>query len=56
MSVGLALAEAMLAARYNRPGHDLIDHRTYVIASDGDLQEGVARRPPRSRGTSGSAS
>jgi transketolase len=32
----------MLGARYNRPGHDLIDHRTFVIASDGDLQEGVA--------------
>jgi transketolase len=42
MSVGLALAEAMLAARFNRPGHELIDHRTYVIASDGDIQEGVA--------------
>ena len=42
MSVGLALAEAMLAARYNKPGHDLIDHRTFVIASDGDMQEGVA--------------
>jgi transketolase len=41
MSVGLALAEAMLAARFNRPGHEIIDHRTYVIASDGDLQEGV---------------
>ena len=42
MSVGLALAEAMLAARFNRPGHDLIDHRTFTIASDGDMQEGVA--------------
>jgi transketolase len=42
MSVGLALAEAMLAARFNRSGHELIDHRTYVIASDGDIQEGVA--------------
>jgi transketolase len=42
MAVGLALAEAMLAARYNRPGHDLIDHRTFVIASDGDIQEGVS--------------
>ena len=41
MSVGMALAEAMLAARYNRPGHELIDHRTFVIASDGDMQEGV---------------
>ena len=41
MSVGLALAEAMLAARFNRGGHELIDHHTYVIASDGDIQEGV---------------
>jgi transketolase len=42
MAVGLALAEAMLAARYNRPGHELIDHRIFVVASDGDMQEGVA--------------
>ncbi|MGH2804790.1 MAG: transketolase family protein, partial [Thermoleophilaceae bacterium] len=42
MAVGLALAERMLAARFNRPGHELIDHRTFTIASDGDLQEGVA--------------
>jgi transketolase len=42
MAVGLALAEAMLAARYNRDGHELIDHRTFAIASDGDIQEGVA--------------
>jgi transketolase len=42
MSVGLALAEAMLAARYNRGGEPLIDHHTFVIASDGDIQEGVA--------------
>jgi transketolase len=42
MSVGLALAEAMLAARFNRPAHEIIDHHTYVIASDGDIQEGVA--------------
>jgi transketolase len=41
MSVGLALAEAMLAARFNRTGHEVIDHHTYVIASDGDVQEGV---------------
>jgi transketolase len=41
MSVGMALAEAMLAARFNRSGHELIDHHTYVIASDGDIQEGV---------------
>ena len=41
-AVGLAMAEAQLAARYNRPGHAIIDHRTFVIASDGDLMEGVA--------------
>jgi transketolase len=42
MAVGMALAEAMLADRFNRDGHQLIDHRTFVIASDGDMQEGVA--------------
>jgi transketolase len=42
MAVGMALAEAMLAARFNRPDHELIDHRTFVVASDGDIQEGVS--------------
>ncbi len=41
-AVGMALAEAHLAARYNRPGFTVVDHHTYVIASDGDLMEGVA--------------
>jgi transketolase len=41
MSVGLALAERMLAARFNRDGHEVVDHYTFTIASDGDLQEGV---------------
>jgi transketolase len=41
-AVGMAAAEAHLAARFNRPGFPLIDHYTYVIASDGDLMEGVA--------------
>src|SRR3954468_9055816 len=41
MAVGMALAEAMLAERYNRPAHEIVDHHTYVIASDGDIQEGV---------------
>jgi transketolase len=40
--VGMAMAEAHLAARYNRPGFDIIDHFTYGIVSDGDLMEGVA--------------
>lgn len=41
-AVGMALAEAHLAAAYNKPGHSIVDHFTYVIASDGDLMEGVA--------------
>jgi transketolase len=41
-AVGFALAERMLAARYNRPGHEVVDHRTYAIASDGDIQEGIS--------------
>jgi transketolase len=41
-SVGFALAERMLAARFNHDGHELVDHRTYAVASDGDMQEGVA--------------
>ena len=41
-SVGMAIAEAQLAARYNRPGHAIVDHHTFAIVSDGDLMEGVA--------------
>jgi transketolase len=41
-SVGIALAERMLAARYNRPGPQLIDHYTFTICSDGDLEEGIS--------------
>src|SRR5262245_51521233 len=41
-AIGLAIGEAHLAARYNRPGHDVVDHVTWVLASDGDLMEGVA--------------
>src|SRR5262249_22271689 len=40
-AVGMAIGEAHLAARYNRPGHDIFDHYTYVLASDGDMMEGV---------------
>src|ERR1700722_6448601 len=42
MCVGLALAERMLAARFNRDGHEIVDHHTFTIASDGDLEEGIA--------------
>ncbi|MEX2183548.1 MAG: transketolase [Chloroflexota bacterium] len=41
-AVGMAVAERRLAHEFNRDGHTVIDHHTYVIASDGDLQEGVA--------------
>jgi transketolase len=40
--VGFAIAERLLAARYNRPGHELVDHRTWVFCGDGDMMEGVA--------------
>ncbi len=40
--VGMAIAERFLAATFNRPGHEIIDHYTYAIVSDGDVMEGVA--------------
>jgi transketolase len=40
--VGMAIAEAHLAARFNQPGHKIVDHYTYAIVTDGDLMEGVA--------------
>jgi transketolase len=42
MSVGVALAAHMLAARFNRPDHEIVDHYTFAIASDGDIQEGIS--------------
>lgn len=42
MGVGMALAESHLAAQYNKPNFDIVDHYTYVICGDGDLMEGVA--------------
>ncbi len=41
-AVGMAIAEAALAARFNRPEHTVVDHFTYVLASDGDLMEGIS--------------
>ncbi len=41
-AVGMAIAEESLAARFNRPGHTIVDHHTYVLCGDGDLMEGVA--------------
>ncbi len=42
-AVGMAIAEAQLAARYNHAGHAVIDHYTYALVSDGDLMEGVSQ-------------
>jgi len=41
-AVGMAMAEAHLAAQFNREGHAIVDHRTYFIAGDGDLMEGIS--------------
>jgi transketolase len=41
-AVGMAIAEQHLAAVFNRPGHTIVDHTTWVIASDGDLMEGIS--------------
>jgi len=40
--IGMAIAERFLAARFNRPGHEIVNHYTYAIVSDGDLMEGAA--------------
>ena len=42
-AVGMALAERILAHRYNRPGYEMVDHYTYALCGDGDLMEGVAQ-------------
>ena len=49
--VGMAIAERLLASSYNRPGHDLIDHRTFALCSDGDLMEGIASEAASLAGT-----
>ena len=41
-AVGMAMAEAHLAARFNQPGYDIVDHYTYVLCGDGCLQEGIS--------------
>jgi len=40
-AVGMAMAERILAHRFNRPGHEVVNHRTYALVSDGDLMEGI---------------
>jgi transketolase len=53
MAVGMAIAEGYLAGRFNAPGLPLIDHYTYVLASDGDMMEGVASEAASLAGTLG---
>jgi transketolase len=49
--VGMAIAERWLAQHYNRRGHEIIDHRTYAIVSDGDMEEGVTSEAASLAGT-----
>jgi transketolase len=51
--VGMAIAERFLAARFNRPHHEVVDHRVYVICSDGDLMEGISSEAGSLAGTNG---
>jgi transketolase len=52
-SVGMAMAERFLGERYNRPKHEVVDHWTYVICSDGDLMEGVSAEAASLAGQNG---
>jgi transketolase len=53
MAVGMAMAEKHLAAVYNRPGFDIVDHYTYGMCGDGDLMEGVSHEAASLAGTLG---
>jgi transketolase len=52
-AVGMALAERLLAARFNRPGHDIVDHMTYVFLGDGCMMEGISHEACALAGTLG---
>ena len=52
-SVGFALAEKLLAQRFNRPGHEIVDHRTWVFLGDGCLMEGISHEAAALAGTWG---
>jgi transketolase len=53
MAVGMAMAEKHLAAMYNRPGFEVADHHTYVLAGDGDMMEGLSHEAASLAGTLG---
>jgi transketolase len=50
-AVGLAMAEKMLAAQFNRPGHEIVDHKTWVFLGDGCLMEGISHEACSLAGT-----
>ena len=52
-AIGMALAEKLLAAHFNRPGHAIVDHHTYVFAGDGCLMEGISHEACSLAGTLG---
>jgi transketolase len=52
-AVGMALAEALFAREFNRPGHEIVDHRTYAFVGDGCLMEGISHEAASLAGTFG---